>query len=67
MEKSDSTQIILWTVGHSNRSKENFLELLKEHKIQVIADIRRFPTFFQHQKLNISKKKSWKSGFQKTV
>jgi len=44
MEKSDSTQIILWTVGHSNRSKENFLELLKEHKIQVIADIRRFPT-----------------------
>jgi len=44
MEKSNSTQIILWTVGHSNRSKENFLELLKEHKIQVIADIRRFPT-----------------------
>ncbi len=44
MEKSNNKQIIIWTVGHSNRSKENFLELLEEHKIQVIVDIRRFPT-----------------------
>lgn len=34
----------LWTIGHSNRSMESFLELLKEHAIQVLADIRSFPT-----------------------
>jgi len=34
----------LWTIGHSNRSMETFLELLKEHAIQVLADIRSFPT-----------------------
>jgi len=34
----------IWTIGHSNRSLETFLNLLNEHKIQVLADVRRFPT-----------------------
>jgi len=37
-------KIKLWTIGHSNRSKETFLTLLNEHRIQVLADIRSFPT-----------------------
>ena len=35
---------MLWTIGHSNRSMENFLGLLAEHKIEVLIDIRSFPT-----------------------
>lgn len=35
---------MLWTIGHSNRSINLFLELLKEHGIQVLVDVRRFPT-----------------------
>jgi uncharacterized protein (DUF488 family) len=34
----------VWTIGHGNRSIEETLELLKEHEIQVLADVRRFPT-----------------------
>ena len=34
----------LWTIGHSNRSMEAFLELLKEYRIQVLVDVRSFPT-----------------------
>jgi len=34
----------IWTIGHSNRSIDTFLELLSEHGIQVIVDVRRFPT-----------------------
>lgn len=34
----------IWTIGHSNRSINTFLELLKEHKIQVLVDVRSFPT-----------------------
>ncbi|MDH7606332.1 MAG: DUF488 domain-containing protein [Candidatus Bathyarchaeota archaeon] len=34
----------IWTVGHSSRSMNAFLELLKEHEIQVLADVRSFPT-----------------------
>ena len=33
----------LWTVGHSNRSIEQFIELLTAQKIQLLADVRRFP------------------------
>jgi uncharacterized protein (DUF488 family) len=33
----------LWTVGHSNRSIEQFIELLTDQQIQLLADVRRFP------------------------
>ena len=33
----------LWTVGHSNRSIEQFIELLTSQQIQLLADVRRFP------------------------
>lgn len=33
----------LWTIGHSNRALEEFLELLAQHRIEAIADVRRFP------------------------
>jgi len=39
-----SQKLRIWTIGHSNRSVEAFLELLREHSIQVLADIRSFPT-----------------------
>ncbi|NIP67334.1 DUF488 family protein [Candidatus Bathyarchaeota archaeon] len=37
-------EICIWTIGHSNRSTKYFLALLKEQKIEVLIDIRRFPT-----------------------
>jgi uncharacterized protein (DUF488 family) len=33
----------LWTVGHSNRTLEQFIELLTTQRIQLLADVRRFP------------------------
>ena len=35
--------VTIWTVGHSNRSLEQFLELLASQQIQLLADVRRFP------------------------
>jgi len=37
-------QTTAWTIGHSNRSIEKFLALLSEHNIEVLVDIRSFPT-----------------------
>ena len=34
----------IFTVGHSNLSFERFASLLNEHKIALVADIRRFPS-----------------------
>ncbi len=34
----------VWTIGHSTRSFEEFLALLREHGIGFLADVRHFPT-----------------------
>ena len=33
----------VWTIGHSTRSEAEFLELLALHRIELIADVRRYP------------------------
>lgn len=33
----------LWTIGHSTRSISEFIQLLKQNKIRILADIRRLP------------------------
>ena len=38
----------LHTIGHSNRSLEDFLALLAENNIEHIADVRRFPGSRRH-------------------
>jgi len=35
--------VTVWTIGHSTRSLEEFLHLLSLHRIEVVADVRRFP------------------------
>ncbi len=39
-----SKPTLLFTIGHSNRSFEDFQLLLKEFEIEVLADVRRFPS-----------------------
>jgi uncharacterized protein (DUF488 family) len=34
----------VWTIGHSNRSVQEFVSLLKEHEITLVCDVRSFPT-----------------------
>ncbi|RMH34414.1 MAG: DUF488 domain-containing protein [Nitrospirae bacterium] len=33
----------IYTIGHSNRSKDEFLQLLNRHAITALVDVRRFP------------------------
>lgn len=35
--------VTLYTVGHSNRSPEDFLTLIEAHAVRGIADVRAFP------------------------
>lgn len=34
----------LWTIGHSTRTWPEFLDPLREHGIEVLVDVRRFPS-----------------------
>jgi uncharacterized protein (DUF488 family) len=42
----------LFTIGHSTHSIDEFLSLLAQHGIQVLADIRRFPGSKRHPQFN---------------
>jgi uncharacterized protein (DUF488 family) len=33
----------LFTIGHSTHSLEKFLELLRQHRIEAVADVRSSP------------------------
>src|SRR5688500_16440253 len=33
----------VWTVGHSTRSAEEFIEILRAHAIEALVDVRSFP------------------------
>ncbi|MDI6708893.1 MAG: DUF488 domain-containing protein [Candidatus Thermoplasmatota archaeon] len=46
----------IYSIGHSNRSLEEFVAILKSYKIELLVDIRRFPTskFKQFKKENLA-------------
>ncbi len=46
---------IIFTLGSSTREPEEFLNLLKQHRIKRVVDVRRFPTskFEQFKKENL--------------
>ncbi|MBO3755072.1 MAG: DUF488 domain-containing protein [Candidatus Brockarchaeota archaeon] len=42
----------LLTVGHSTRSMEEFIELLRENYIQILVDVRRYPVSRRYPHFN---------------
>jgi uncharacterized protein (DUF488 family) len=41
-------EMTVWTIGHSTRPLDLFLGLLEHHRIEAIADVRRFPGSRRH-------------------
>ncbi|HXH84577.1 MAG TPA: DUF488 domain-containing protein [Candidatus Tectomicrobia bacterium] len=39
---------MVWTVGHSTRSIEDLVALLRAHRIATVADVRRYPASRRH-------------------
>ena len=46
--KAKSQQPVAWTIGHSTRPIEAFLEILAARDIELLADVRRFPGSRRH-------------------
>jgi uncharacterized protein (DUF488 family) len=42
-DRSIGMAVTIWTIGHSTRSLEDFLELLSAYSIEAVADVRRYP------------------------
>jgi uncharacterized protein (DUF488 family) len=50
MEKKEVKTI--WTIGHSTRSIEEFIELLQAFQIKILADIRSYPGSRRYPQFN---------------
>jgi uncharacterized protein (DUF488 family) len=49
----------IWTIGHSTRTFEELVDLLRHYEIEAVADVRRFPgsrryPYFQRDELAVS-------------
>ena len=42
----------IWTIGHSTRSAEEFIKILKAHEIQLLVDVRSFPGSRRYPQFN---------------
>ena len=45
---SPETPRTIWTIGHSTRTTQTFIDLLHEYAIDTLADVRRFPGSRRH-------------------
>ena len=43
---------LLWTVGHSTRSIDELIDLLRVHAIALLVDVRRYPASRRHPHFN---------------
>jgi uncharacterized protein (DUF488 family) len=41
--KTGEESLVVWTIGHSTRSIDEFLQALANYGIELVADVRRFP------------------------
>ncbi len=46
------SKLQVWTIGHSTRSAEEFLQLLKSYSIEALADVRSFPGSRRYPQFN---------------
>jgi uncharacterized protein (DUF488 family) len=49
----------IYTIGHSNHSKEYFLDMLRDADINYVADIRAFPGSRKHPQYKSENMKEW--------
>lgn len=42
----------IWTVGHSTRTQQEFIDLLKVNAVDLVLDVRAFPSSRRHPQFN---------------
>jgi uncharacterized protein (DUF488 family) len=43
---------VIWTIGHSTRSLDEFIGLLRGQRIELLVDVRRYPASRMHPHFN---------------
>jgi uncharacterized protein (DUF488 family) len=48
LPRSDESPRTVYTIGHSTRTLDQFVALLREHGVELLVDVRRFPGSRRH-------------------
>ena len=59
MDVISPTHKVIWTIGHSTRSQEDFISCLKSFEIGVLVDVRRYPGSRKYPQFNPSALESY--------
>lgn len=59
MDTSSSSGKTIWTIGHSTRSQEDFLNCLKSFEMEMLVDVRRYPGSRKYPQFNPSALESY--------
>lgn len=51
---ADGDERYIWTIGHSTRSQEEFVNSLRSFGIRALVDVRRFPGSKKYPQFNVS-------------
>jgi uncharacterized protein (DUF488 family) len=51
--------LTIWTIGHSTRSRDEFLDLLRSQQIHLLVDVRRFPGSRKYPHFNEAEMARW--------
>jgi uncharacterized protein (DUF488 family) len=51
--------LTIWTIGHSTRSSDEFLGLLRGQQIELLVDVRRFPGSRKYPHFNEAEMARW--------
>lgn len=53
-ESQTENRKVIWTIGHSTREQEEFIEVLLSFDIRALADVRRYPGSKKYPQFNVS-------------
>ena len=51
-EKQNKSDEVIYTIGHSNREIDDFIELLQKNEIEVLIDVRKLPASTKYPHFN---------------
>lgn len=54
-----SSQVTIYTIGHSTRDLAEFTAVLQAHRIELLVDIRSFPMSRRHPQFNREELEAW--------
>ena len=66
-DRARAVSALVYAIGHSSRSAESFLEMLRHYDITCLVDVRRYPGSRRHPHFNRGTLEARGRGYQTQI